>query len=274
MNQQLSKVSFGALAKAQDALSKQQSSSRKRKRGADTAGGQEDKLQALRQRLQEIKAAKLAQAVPPTKKSSHKTAKAKQVHMVENSESEDPDGDSDSDEAPRARSSKHAPMKQSSKRPVTRRREVFEVKKSLARDPRFDNAVGARPDDNVLKNRYAFLNDYRESEMAELRAAIKKTKDEDQKETLKRKLMSMQSQKKARESKEKQQEIMREHKKKEKELIKEGKQAFFLKKCTHTFTFGYGFRILTCIVLQASSLDAPPTCSPPPTCQVSCLGQD
>ena len=40
----------------------------------------------------------------------------------------------------------------------------------------------------------------------------------------------MESQQKARENKEKLQEVAREHKKKEKELVKEGKQPFFLKK--------------------------------------------
>jgi ribosomal RNA-processing protein 36 len=66
--------------------------------------------------------------------------------------------------------------------------------------------------------------------MAELRQAIKKTKNEDDKEKLKRKLLSMESQKKAREAKLKQQEIVHEHKKRERELIKEGKQPFYLKK--------------------------------------------
>jgi ribosomal RNA-processing protein 36 len=105
-----------------------------------------------------------------------------------------------------------------------------EVKKPTFRDPRFENVGGPRPDENTLNKRYAFLNDYKESEMAELRQAIKKTKNEDDKEKLKRKLLSMESQKKAREAKLKQQEIVHEHKKRERELIKEGKQPFYLKK--------------------------------------------
>lgn len=234
-HQQLSKVSFGALAKAQDTLSQKQSASRKRKRGEDTLASQEDKLEALRERLREIKAEKAANATKPSKKSKSST-KVQGEHDSEE-ESEDSDMESsDSDGAPRARSSKHAPAVQSSKRQVTRKRNVIEVKKSTFRDPRFDNISGARPDENTLMKRYAFLDEYKASEMAELRTAIKKTKNEEEKEKLKRKLLSMESQKKSREAKEKQQEITREHKKKEKELVKQGKKPFYLKKCTIIFS--------------------------------------
>jgi ribosomal RNA-processing protein 36 len=226
---QMSKVTFGALAKAQDALSKQ--SSRKRKRGEDTSTSQEDKLQALRERLREIKAAKAATGAAPSSKKSKTSTKAKPTRQLERDDDEESDGSDDSETAPRARSSKHAPAVQSSKRAVTRRRTVVEVKKPTARDPRFENVGGPRPDENTLNKRYAFLNEYRDSEMAELRQAIKKTKNEDDKEKLKRKLLSMESQKKARQNKEKQQEVVHEHKKKEKELIKQGKQPFYLKKC-------------------------------------------
>lgn len=145
---------------------------------------------------------------------------------------DDDDSDASSDGKPaHARSSKHAPTVQSSKRAVTRRRTAVEVKKPVVRDPRFDPLAGPRPDENVLKKRYAFLEEYKASEMAELKETIKKTKNESEKEVLKRKLLSMESQRKAQEAKDKKQEILREHKKKEKELVKEGKQPFFLKKC-------------------------------------------
>jgi ribosomal RNA-processing protein 36 len=92
---------------------------------------------------------------------------------------------------------------------------------------------GAAPDDNTLDHRYSFLNDYRTSEIAELRRTIKKSKNEGEKERLKKQLLSMESQQKARENKAKQQEVISEHKKKEKELVKQGKQPFFLKKCMY-----------------------------------------
>ncbi|KAF2792020.1 DUF947-domain-containing protein [Melanomma pulvis-pyrius CBS 109.77] len=235
----LSKVSFGALAKAQESLSKEQSS-RKRKRDDGTSTSQEDKLQALRERLRALKAEKLA-AVPTksskkpktsTKTSAKTSTKAKPT-QDEDDEDEDQasDGDSsDSGGAPFARSSKHAPRVQSSKRAVTRRRTAVEVKKPVFRDPRFDQLSGIGPNENTLKNRYSFLDDYRASEMADLRATIKKTKNEAEKAQLKRQLLSMESQQKAKEAKDKQQEVVQRHKKQEKELIKEGKQPFYLKK--------------------------------------------
>ena len=224
---QMSKVSFGALAKAQDAISKQQSADRKRKRGEDTSKSQEDKLQILRKRLQEIKAAKLAQGAAPQPKS--KSRKTQPNRDDDDERDDDDDSDSDEDAAPNTRSSKHAPAVQSSKRAVTRKRTVVDAKKPKFRDPRFD--TGALPDETTLDKRYAFLNDYKNSEMNDLREAIKKTKSEADKEKLKKKLTSMESQQKAQRRKEEQQAILSEHKKKEKELIKQGKKPFFLKKC-------------------------------------------
>jgi ribosomal RNA-processing protein 36 len=223
---QMSKVSFGALAKAQDALSKQEAGGRKRKRGDESSKSQQDKLDALRQRLQEIKAAKLAEGPPPTKKSKS-TKRAK--HDTDEDE-ESSDNDAVADTAPRARSSKHAPAVQSSKKAVSRKRKIVDVKKPVSRDPRFENLSGPGPEKHTVDKRYAFLNDYKASEMAELKAAIKKTKNEADKEKLKKKLMSMESQEKARKRKEQEQEVINEHRKKEKELVKQGKTPFFLKK--------------------------------------------
>jgi ribosomal RNA-processing protein 36 len=167
-----------------------------------------------------------------------KASGAKKNKVIEDDDSEDDEedaagDDSESDGVPKSRSSKHAPAVQSSKRMVSRKRKVVDVKKPVFRDPRFDNMGGVAPDDNTLGNRYSFLNDYRASEIAEMRSTIKKSKNEGEKERLKKKLLSMESQQKAREAKEKQQDIVRDHKKKEKELVKEGKQPFFLKKGMH-----------------------------------------
>jgi ribosomal RNA-processing protein 36 len=229
----MSKVSFGALAKAQDALSKQQPTDRKRKRGDDTSKSQEDKLEALRERLRQIKAEKLASGAQPKKKAKTATKTKNKVVQVEDSEKEQEaadESDADSDAAPKARSSKHAPAVQSSKRMVSRKRKVVDVKKPVFRDPRFADVSGPRPEDHVVDKRYSFLNDYRTSEISDLRSTIKKTKNEAEKERLKKKLLSMESQQKARENKERLQDVARAHKKKEKELVKEGKKPFFLKK--------------------------------------------
>jgi ribosomal RNA-processing protein 36 len=229
---QMSKVSFGALTKAQEALSKQQPTDRKRKRGDATSQSQEDKLEVLRARLRQIKAEKLASGAQPSKKAktSKKTkSKAFQDEGSKGKQEAGDDSESDADAAPTARSSKHAPAVQSSKRMVSRKRKVVDVKKPVFRDPRFESVSGPRPEEHVVGKRYAFLNDYRTSEISDLRSTIKKTKDEREKERLKKQLLSMESQQKARERKEQLQDVARAHKKKEKELVKEGKQPFFLK---------------------------------------------
>lgn len=224
----MSKVSFGALAKAQDTLSK--SADRKRKRGEDSSKPQEDKLEALRARLRQIKEEKIAngEAKPSIKPKGAEKSRSKRQ---ERDESEDGEDDSDSDAAPHARSSKHAPAVQSSKKMVSRKRQVVDVKKPVFRDPRFENIGGPKPDENTLNRRYGFLKEYKTSEIAELRKAIKKSRNGDEKEQMRKQLESMESQLKTQQRKEEQQAVVREHKKKEKELIKDGKQPFYLKKC-------------------------------------------
>ncbi|KAF2128726.1 DUF947-domain-containing protein [Dothidotthia symphoricarpi CBS 119687] len=204
----ISNVSFGALAKAQAALDKDHTPSH----------ASEDKLEALRERLRQIKADK------------SKSTANKKTKPTPRDEGNGGRGDSDSDAAPKARPSKHAPAVQSSKRMVSRKRQVVDVKKPVSRDPRFENINGPLPDDNTIGNRYGFLDDYRKSEIADLRSTIRKSKNEGEKERLKRQLLPMESQQKTRENKEAQQHVIRNHKQKEKELVKQGKQPFYLKK--------------------------------------------
>lgn len=177
-----------------------------------------------------------------TKAKDTSTKKPSKKAKAQESEGDSSDGGSDvsnsdqedSGKKPKSRTSKHAPAVMSSKKPVSRKREVLAPKKRVARDPRFDALSGGPVDENQLKHNYAFLDQYRDSEMAELKTAIKKTKNEDDKAILKRKLLSMESQKKAKESKERREKVVKEHKKQEKEAVKEGKTPFFLKKCKLT----------------------------------------
>lgn len=128
------------------------------------------------------------------------------------------------------RTSKHAPQEQSSKRPVSRRREVVPDTRRKARDPRFDSLGSGRLDEAKFRKTYAFLDEYRDSEMAELRAQIKKAKAPLRKEELKRQLMSMESRKKAEQQKLAKAQLLQEHRQKEKELVAQGKKPFYLKK--------------------------------------------
>lgn len=127
------------------------------------------------------------------------------------------------------RSSKHAPTEISSKKAVSRKREVIPVPKREVRDPRFE-AVTGPVDEAKVRKAYGFLEDYRDDEMKELRGAIKKEKDEGKKEELKRTLGAMENRKKARERREREEAVVERHRKEEKELVKQGKQPFYLKK--------------------------------------------
>lgn len=149
-----------------------------------------------------------------------------------------------------ARSSKHAPMEMTSKRPVSRKREVVAVRKAQARDPRFDPLVAARSSfagaptgvsghgsgeqaaEDRARRAYAFLDEYRDDEARQLKTAIKKTRNPADKEKLQRALKSMESRRRAREQKDRERAVVEAHRRREKELVREGKKTrpFYLKK--------------------------------------------
>ena len=126
------------------------------------------------------------------------------------------------------RTSKHAPAELSSKKAVSRKREIVTVKRREIRDPRFEALSGPLNEEKVRKN-YSFLADYEASEMKNLKDTIRTTHDAATLETLKRALLSMESRQKTQQTKDLQQEIIREHRKKERDLIKQGKKPFYLK---------------------------------------------
>lgn len=134
-----------------------------------------------------------------------------------------------------SRASKHAPTVQSSKRAVTRKRPAVELPAvAKARDPRFDATVlsnSGRSHPNA-GNAYSFLDEYRASELKELKEKFAKTKDPEQKDALKRSIRSASDRLRSIENKKRQQEVMAEHKRKEKQLIREGKKStpYYLKR--------------------------------------------
>lgn len=128
-----------------------------------------------------------------------------------------------------SRTSKHAPAELSTKKAVSRKREVVPTQKTKHRDPRFEPLSGA-VDEQRIKRNYSFLDTYRNSEILELKSAIRKSDDSEAKEKLKRALLSVESRKKAQEMKQQQQEVLRKQRKEEKEKIERGKRPFYLKK--------------------------------------------
>lgn len=220
----LSNVSFGALRQAQESLS------RKRKRGSDTNANQDDKLEALRERLRQIKEEKAAAASKPSSKSKTKRKRDEEQSELDGGEDSDSDSAPSEEDAPtKSRTSKHAPGTQSTRHQVTRKRVVVDVPKRVVRDPRFDALQQHNAHTGNSEKAYSFLRDYQKAEMDELRAAIKRTKNEDDKDVLRRKLGSMDNKLKAKDAKEREQEILRRHRKEEREKIQQGKTPYYLK---------------------------------------------
>ncbi|KAK0936480.1 rRNA biogenesis protein rrp36 [Friedmanniomyces endolithicus] len=222
VEQQISSISFGALKQAQDAVS------RKRKRGSDEAPEQDDKLESLRKRLRQIKEQKAGAQSMPVERT--RTAR------------DDPDAsnfDSDSgpseDEAPsKSRTSKHAPAEQTSRHQVTRKRTVVDYPRRVIRDPRFDSipkqpSTAHQPPSGSADKAYSFLLDYQRTEIDDLKAALKRTKGEDDIYNLRRKINSMENRLKAHAAKEREQAVRSAHKKEEKGRVLEGKKPYFLK---------------------------------------------
>lgn len=186
----ISQVSFGALAKAHASIS----SAKKRKASAHHDLQDEDIKVSIAER--EAARAKAKAAVAAAK-----------------------------------RANKHAPMEVTSKKPVSRKRDIVEIPKVKARDPRFDPVPGMPEMDEVrARKAYAFLDEYRETELKELKAALKKEKDPRKQERLKREILSMDSKKKTQERKDRERAVIEKHRRKEKELVKQGKTPFYLKK--------------------------------------------
>ncbi|KAL7752687.1 rRNA biogenesis protein rrp36 [Sorochytrium milnesiophthora] len=127
------------------------------------------------------------------------------------------------------RADKNMPMEMSSKKAVSRKRQVVDVPTIARRDPRFDSLSGKFNADLFSKT-YAFVEDHRNVELGELRAALAREKNPEEAERLQKTLQRLQSQQRARTNEQRQQQVKREWKKKELQAVKDGKKPFFLKK--------------------------------------------
>ncbi|XP_010278549.1 PREDICTED: ribosomal RNA processing protein 36 homolog [Nelumbo nucifera] len=128
------------------------------------------------------------------------------------------------------RANKNRPMEISSKKPVSRFREVIQAPKRVIRDPRFESLCG-NLDTDGFKKRYGFLFETQlPAERQELQKLIKKSKDPEVIVEVKNHISWIDKQLKAGPSKRADAEILAEHKKKEREAAKHGKRPFYLKK--------------------------------------------
>ncbi|KAG6434787.1 hypothetical protein SASPL_106430 [Salvia splendens] len=128
------------------------------------------------------------------------------------------------------RANKNRPMEISSKKPVSRFREVIQAPKKVIRDPRFESLCG-NLDVNGHKKRYNFIYENTlPAEKEELKKQMKKTKDPKAVGELKDQLTRIDKELKSVAVKRTEKDILAEHKKKERDAAKKGKQPYYLKK--------------------------------------------
>ncbi|XP_071962055.1 ribosomal RNA processing protein 36 homolog [Antedon mediterranea] len=127
------------------------------------------------------------------------------------------------------RLNKNRPQEISSKKTITRRREVVPVNSRTSRDPRFDDLSGEFKEEAFNQN-YSFLKDIRKNEQEQVQKEIKKAQDTEKQAQLKNLLQKMKQKEKSEENKQRQKEMEKQRRAAERELIKQGKKPFYLKK--------------------------------------------
>ncbi|KAG5420451.1 RRP36 [Candida metapsilosis] len=169
-----------------------------------------------------------------------------EVARQSDSESEGFFEESDSDSGPEETSSnnthkkrsKHAPAVASSKRPVSRIRDIpglpSRKSQTLHTDIRFDAAYGKADLTQTRKN-YAFLDEYRKQEIQNMEQILKDKKsklDESEKEEIRLQLQSLKSRMDTLKNRDLEDQVLKEYKKKQYQNVKEGKssQPYFLKR--------------------------------------------
>ncbi|GAA5861700.1 hypothetical protein JCM5353_000545 [Sporobolomyces roseus] len=131
------------------------------------------------------------------------------------------------------RSNKHAPTEMSTKRPVSRTRQIVETTTKKSRDPRFDSLSGS-VNPELFARSYGFLSGSLQSELDTLRQTAAKARKNpllpaEDLERIEDSLSRMENRFVERKRKEREQAAMKDWKKEEKEKRKEGKGAFYLK---------------------------------------------
>lgn len=130
------------------------------------------------------------------------------------------------------RRNKHAPAEQSSSVPVGRFRRVIEVPHIERRDPRFDVTSGAF-NEEAFRNAYGFLNEYREEEIRQLRAATAAAAavgDDDERSTAQAALSRLMQQRTEDARKAAAREAVRSHKSIVAERVAQGHKPYFPKR--------------------------------------------
>lgn len=144
------------------------------------------------------------------------------------------------DEGPKKRL-KHAPSEASSKKRVSVIRPIpgLTMTKSgadsasrdsrLYRDIRFDSTYG-KPNEDRVREDYAFLDEYRKEEIAELTAQLKKTDESWKRSQIQTQIQSLQSKLKTLEKRDFRKKVLNDHRQQQRDQAKDGKNPYYLKR--------------------------------------------
>ncbi|OQR89354.1 hypothetical protein THRCLA_22709 [Thraustotheca clavata] len=135
------------------------------------------------------------------------------------------------DEGPTStkRANKNCPREMTSKKPVARFKEVIQVKKKGTRDPRFSGASGKLNED-LFRKSYAFVEDYKNQELEQVKKQLKKAKSKTRKESLKEELVTRKQERAETKRAGRIREATHKRKREEREAVAQGKNAFYLKR--------------------------------------------
>ncbi|XP_033356880.1 ribosomal RNA processing protein 36 homolog [Bombus vosnesenskii] len=127
------------------------------------------------------------------------------------------------------RENKNRPREISSKKPVSRFREVVQVKNYIPRDPRFDSLCGTY-DPKKFKRNYMFINDIKENDVKELKKKLVESRDPKEKKKIKYLIQRLENQ--LREEKRRNMKEQKEYAEKKEivEAIRRGEKPVYKKK--------------------------------------------
>lgn len=128
------------------------------------------------------------------------------------------------------RDNKNRPREISSKKPIPIHKELTQVKKFIARDPRFDSLCGTF-NEKAFKHSYSFINQLRENDLVKLKKELRETTDLKTIKKIKYLIQRLENQLREEKNRKEKEEKKREEKKELLESVKRGEKPVFKKKC-------------------------------------------
>ncbi|XP_054010403.1 ribosomal RNA processing protein 36 homolog [Hylaeus anthracinus] len=127
------------------------------------------------------------------------------------------------------RENKNRPREMSAKKPVSRFREIVQIKKYIPRDPRFDGLCGTF-DQKEFKKAYGFLTDVKKNDLQKLKKQLTETEDPKVIKKIKYLIQRLENQLREEQRRDHQEEKKNQDKTEIVEAIKRGEKPVFKKK--------------------------------------------